>query len=77
MFNLHHKSSESTVLLFVNFVKYAICAAKFVPNAPEKELPCTSKNCYKMGTVVTQEIVVHSNEDVFGISFVLWYKRIF
>jgi hypothetical protein len=65
MFNLHHKSSKSTVLLFVTFVKHAMSVAKFVPNPPEKERAHTCKNCYKMGTVVSRGIVVYSSEEAF------------
>jgi len=53
MFNFHHKSSESTVLLFISFVKYPDNAAIFVPNPPEKDLPAACPYCYKMGTTVT------------------------
>ena len=49
MFNLHHKSSKSTVQLFVSFVKLPIGTAKFVPNPPEGERPPTVNIVTKWG----------------------------
>lgn len=71
MFNLHNKSSKSTVLLFVTFVKHPMSAAKFVPNPSEKERAHTCKNCYKMGTLVSLEIGVPSRKDV--LEFLKFY----
>jgi hypothetical protein len=58
MFNLHHKSSESTVQLFISFVKHPDNDAIFVPNPPEKGLPAACPYCYEMGTPVYIEDIV-------------------